>query len=372
MKKLLTICIPTYKRPETLRRCIDSIVSQIEKYALSDCVDIYVTNDASPDDTVSVLHAYASLSYFSGVTREQNLGMNVNIKCMLSEVAKKSDYQLIITDDDFLQPDVLDSVAKFLVIQQVSNPDVPLIWTPRYSYTEDGNLLCVVCRAFQRDTLISPSIRNAGRYMYNGFVLSGLIVKSTEINFPFWSKYLENAYFPIIFSGEVILRRPSLFWDMNVVRHTVLNECHWERWGQSEAEITLRLFIDFINAYVVIGRKIRPAYRASLFYASAFPSITLVMNSLLSSGGFFHLNDSESTTLLNTDRVSFSKIESPAGIILFIAWIQVLSACLSKMAIFNILLLITTDRSKRKRRQEALVKYRQMLANAAFMLRWTL
>ncbi len=100
--KLLTVCIPTYKRPDTLRRCIDSIVSEIEKYALSDSIDVYVTNDASPDDTAGVLQTYASLDYFTGVTREQNLGMNVNIKCTLTEVAQRSDYQLIITDDDLL------------------------------------------------------------------------------------------------------------------------------------------------------------------------------------------------------------------------------------------------------------------------------
>jgi len=242
MTKLLTICIPTYKRPETLRRCIDSIVSQIEKYELSDCVDIYVTNDASPDDTGSILQAYASLSYFNGITREQNLGMNVNIKCMLNEVAGTSDYQLIITDDDYLQPDVLGEIVEFLRGQQGNSNRVSAIWTPRYSYIESGELHGIVCSPFRNSAMVKPSGINAGRYMVNGFVLSGLIIRAECIDFEFWERYKENAYFPVIFFGDLLFRGGAYYWHKNIVHHTVLNKCHWESWGGSNLLIELKKF----------------------------------------------------------------------------------------------------------------------------------
>jgi len=371
MTKLLTICIPTYKRPITLCRCIISVVEQIQHYGLEEQVRIYVTNDASPDNTAQVLEEFESLNFYKHVNREKNLGMSANIKCMLEEALLESTFQLIITDDDYLQPDILDAVVEFLKVQLVANPDVPLIWTPRYSYTEDGKLHGVVCNPFDEDTLIPPSIRNAGRYMFNGFVLSGLIVKAGDIDFSLWNKHLESAYFPVIFSGDLISRRHSLFWNMNIVHHSVLNECHWESWGQSEAEITLRLFIDFINAFVVIGGRIKSAFQAIPFYVSVFPSVLQMMNSLLiSSGGFYRLSVSESAALLNVGRVSFSKVELPAKILFFVAVIKIVTKYSINAAKYKILSFISIDQSKREGRQEVHLQYRQWLANAAFLMRW--
>jgi glycosyltransferase involved in cell wall biosynthesis len=286
MKKLLTICIPTYKRPDTLRRCIESIVAQIEKYKLSDCVDIYVTNDASPDDTVSVLHAYASLNYFNGITREQNLGMNVNIKRMLTDVAKKSSYQLIITDDDYLQPDILDEIVEFLREQQNDSNRAPAIWTPRYSYTEDGKLHGVVCNPFKDSFLVKPSAANAGKYMSNGFVLSGLILRAEYIDYEFWEQYRENAYFPIIFLGDLLFRSGAYYWNNNIVHHTVLNECHWERWGKNDVVINMRLFADCINAYGIMAGRINKHLKVASFYFSSFSSVRNELNSFLLSEKF--------------------------------------------------------------------------------------
>lgn len=387
MTKLLTICIPTYKRPITLRRCIISVVEQIQRYGLEGQVQIYVTNDASPDNTAQVLEEFKALTCFNHVNREVNLGMSSNIKCMLEEALLGSTYQLIITDDDYLQPDTLDSLVKYLADLLAKNREVPLIWTPRYSYTENGKLYCVVCRSFQKNTLILPSIRNAGRYMFNGFVLSGLVVKSKDIDFSLWHEFIDNAFFPVIVTGEIIMRKPSLYCDLNLVHHTVLNECHWEDWGRSEAEINLRLFVDFINSYAVIGKRIKPVFQAILFYLSAFSSVSLMMNSLLissvnvfrlggiehtaSSGGLFRLSDSESAALLNISRVSFSKIEPPSRILFFAAEIRILLGCLFKMAAYKILSYISIDRIKAERRNEAYLQYRQRLANVAFLMRWS-
>jgi len=370
--KLLTICIPTYKRPNTLRRCIDSIVAQIQYFRLEEHIQIYISNDASPDNTAEILNEFESFNYFKHVNREKNLGMSANIKCMFEEVMLVSFFQLIITDDDYLQPNVLETIVNFLNVQLTANPDIPLIWTPRYSYTEDGKLQSVMCRPFQRNTMIPPSPRNAGRYMFNGFVLSGLIVKSRNIDFSLWNEYLDNAYFPVIFSGDLILRKPSLFWDKNIIHHSVLNECHWERWGQSDAEINLRLFVDFMNAYAVIERKIQPTFQSILYYVLAFPSVLqFIKGILINNGGFNQLSEAASAALLQIDRISISKIESPARTFIFFALTRILSGCLLKMAIFKMLSFLSIDRSKKERHHQKIMRYRQQLVNAAFLMRWS-
>jgi glycosyltransferase involved in cell wall biosynthesis len=271
--KLLTICIPTYKRPITLRRCIDSIMSQVEKFDLSNDVAIYVANDASPDDTASVLQGYRTLSYFDGVSREKNLGMNVNIKTMLIELAEKSFYQLIVTDDDYLQPDILGELADFLRSRLSDKVRAAAIWTPRFSYLENGNLHCVVCNSFKDSSYIKPSTFNVGRYMSNGFVLSGLILSAKSIDFEFWEQYKENAFFPMIFLGDLLFREGAYYWNRNVVHHTVLNECHWERWGKNDVVIALRLLMDYVNAFGIMAEKIGYPAKAALFYCMSFVNI---------------------------------------------------------------------------------------------------
>lgn len=368
--KLLTICIPTYKRPATLRRCIQAAVEQVQHSGLADKVTVYVTNDASPDNTAQVIGEFADIDCFRYANREKNLGMSANIKCMLEEALQESVFQLIITDDDYLQPGMLETLVTFLESTAV-HPDIPLIWTPRYSYLEDDSLHCIVCNPFQGNATIPPSIRNAGRYMFNGFVLSGLIVKAREIDFSLWDAHIENAYFPVIVSGDLLLRKSALYWDANLIHHTVMNACPWERWGQSDAEITLRLYTDFMNAFVVIGRKAKTASESLLFYSSAFPSMLEMTNSLLIlSGGFSRLNDAESAALLNIDRVAFSRIETPARPIFFKVITRILARCWYQVAKSGLLSRIALRRTSREQHRQTFIRHRQQLANAAFVLRW--
>jgi glycosyltransferase involved in cell wall biosynthesis len=369
MKKLLTICIPTYKRPDTLRHCIDSVVAQIDKYVLSDRVDIYVTNDASPDDTASVLHAYESLSYFKGVTREHNLGMNLNIKSMLAEAANKSDYQLIITDDDFLQPDTLGGIVKFLRGQQGDSNRKLAIWTPRYSYTEDGELLYIDCSPFDNSTLVRPSAINAGRYMVNGFVLSALIVCAERIDFEFWDEYKENAYFPMIFIGDLLLREGAYYWHMNIVHHTVLNKCHWESWGKSDLLIEIKKFSDYVNSYGVVATKIKNRIDLFKFYYASFPTIIRAVS------GFMHSNNLKNERNLILDAIHEQKskgvfrIEKPMHHLMPFALFVSSMIGAVKLTGLRVLLLLIKDPKNEARYRNSAKAYSAYLRNIPIVLK---
>lgn len=286
MTKLLTICIPTYKRPITLRRCIISVVGQIQRYGLEEQVMVYVTNDASPDNTAQVLDEFKSLNFCKHVNREKNLGMSANIKCMLEEALLDSTFQLVITDDDFLQSDILGEIVEFLREHQNDSNRVSAIWTPRYSYTEDEKLLCVVCNPFEDSSAVVPETANAAKYMNNGFVLSGLILRAESIDYEFWEQYKENAYFPMIFFGDLILRSGAYYWNRNLVHHTVMNKCHWERWGKNDVVIALRLFTDYVNAYAIMAGRQNSRSKAARFYLSAFTDVCKRVKNFLASDKF--------------------------------------------------------------------------------------
>jgi len=364
MKKILTICIPTYKRPITLRRCIDSIVTQIDNNNLSKYVDIYVVDDASPDDTENVLSAYHSLPYFNGITRDKNHGMNVNIKCMLNEAKHKSDYHLIITDDDYLQPNVLLEIVNYLLDMKDKHPDASAIWTPRYSYTEDGALHVLICSPFDSDMYIKPSVYNAGKYMSNGFILSGLILRAKNIDYEFWDEYKENAYFPMIFFGDIILKRGGYYWNKNIVHHTVLNECHWERWGKSDVVISLRLFSDYVNAYRVMASRVSGNINIVKFHLSSSASIYALIAGRLKSGNLNQIKLDVLDAATELKRNGYLKFEWRMKILLACVLFASVSMSLIKIILTHISVLLKFSTKNKKHNYERIKLNRSMLSSS--------
>ena len=366
--KILSVCIPTYKRRKSLRRCIESVVEQIIKYDFSNEVSIYVADDASPDDTLGVLTEFNMLDYFSSISRKDNLGMNVNIKNMLNEVKDKSKFQLIITDDDFLQPEALKEIIDFLRDDNTIN-DTPAIWTPRYSYTEDDLLHVIICNPFKENAFVKATATNTGRYMINGFVLSGLIIRSEFIDFKFWEKYTENAYFPVIFFADLLFRYGAYYWDKNIVHHTVLNECHWQSWGRSDILIEFKKFSDFVNAYVIFSEKIKGRFELVKYYMASFSSICDDVSNLMHSDSF----NNNRTVIL--DAISEQKInnvvefETPLRQILFLILFFNSIVGLSKFVSLRVLLLFVRDKIKKEYYTNRSLAYMLFLQSVPYMIK---
>jgi glycosyltransferase involved in cell wall biosynthesis len=114
MSKFLTslsICIPTYKRSKPLAELLDSIIAQ----GLTD-IEVVVSDDASPDDTVAVAESYrAKIPNFKFIRQPVNLGLNGNILAVVA--AATGDYVWLIGDDDRLEPRgaqrVLDAIDRW-------------------------------------------------------------------------------------------------------------------------------------------------------------------------------------------------------------------------------------------------------------------
>ena len=367
--KILTICIPTYKRSDTLRDCIESVSQQIEKYDLADCVGLYVANDASPDNTLDILTLFESLSYFKAITRDVNLGMNVNIKTMFTEIAEQSEYQLIITDDDYLQPDTLNEIVEFLRIQNATNKDVSAIWTPRFSYTEDNKLHTVACRPFNKSTFVKPSVSHVGKYMNNGFVLSGLIVRAQSIDYQFWDKYKENAYFPILFFGDLLLQKGAFYWDKNIMHHTVLNECHWDRWGKNDAMIDFRLFSDYINSYSIMAKYFQSRFELINFYFFASPSIYKFLVGRLMSGKLTGNRAEILEAMSELKNQGAMNFDTEVKVLMLFSLIISANISVFKIIITRFLLMITKDDSKKRHYKERLSMNWSMLKSLPILIK---
>jgi glycosyltransferase involved in cell wall biosynthesis len=100
--KTLGICIPTYRRPEFLARCLDSIIGQMEGLPVS----IYIADDACSDVNAEVIgRARERCPRIVYVRNAENLGINENIRKVIGMA--DTHYAWPVGEDDYFLPGAL-------------------------------------------------------------------------------------------------------------------------------------------------------------------------------------------------------------------------------------------------------------------------
>jgi glycosyltransferase involved in cell wall biosynthesis len=105
MNPVVTIIIPTYKRPKLLKRAILSALNQTYQH-----IKVCVYDDSSGDETASVVETLqktdSRISYFC---QKVNLGVVGNVRTGFSEV--DSPLFMLHADDDILLPEFIESTV---------------------------------------------------------------------------------------------------------------------------------------------------------------------------------------------------------------------------------------------------------------------
>lgn len=109
MKKLLSICIPTYNGGDKLGVCIGNLIELVKNHPE---VEVIVSNNGSTDNTRQILSKYEDgrIRIYHNAT---NIGFSGNIKLLIDDYAT-GDYCWLIGDDDFLDIDTLDHLIPIL------------------------------------------------------------------------------------------------------------------------------------------------------------------------------------------------------------------------------------------------------------------
>jgi len=131
---LLTIAIPTYNRANYLDLCLRRIGEEIKKLSegSSHLIDVYVSDNASSDNTLEIISKYQSLNLYAlrVVRNNINIGPDKNIaQCYDSAI---SPYVWILGDDDVILP---GSLAKVLSILQMKKIDI--LYLNNYWFADD-------------------------------------------------------------------------------------------------------------------------------------------------------------------------------------------------------------------------------------------
>lgn len=250
----LTFLIPVYKRTRSSLEALKSVSHQINN---SHQVYIHVQDDGTPGlDFNGFKKSILSIYPQTLVTQNSsNLGMSANILDMVK--ACKSDFCTVLTDDDQLCEGALGLMLEQLTQVSMAWPDTTSLFVPRYSYNESGSLISVSCFNGTRPMPILSSPKTAIKYCANGYILTGLIFQTQAINTGEWEKHIDNAFFPVIYFGNLLLEGDSFYLDAEWFRHTVMNHCHWDSWGSSDEEQQIRLCRDYLDSIDIVHRQAR-------------------------------------------------------------------------------------------------------------------
>lgn len=119
-KNLLTIAVPTYKRPEFLEKCLASIYSSINGLD----VEVLVMDDSLDDTNLYVCKKYPSIRH---IRNDVNLGIDKNICACIENASSR--YVWLIGEDDLMRIGGFAEVYKLLE----TNPVYPFVFV-NYSY----------------------------------------------------------------------------------------------------------------------------------------------------------------------------------------------------------------------------------------------
>lgn len=256
-KYLLDVLIPAYQRTKGLLTAINSVVDQVNDYNLEHEVLITVRDDHSPG-----FRPEEFLNYFQNSratvkinSNEENLGMSKNIYTMVE--SSTAEFCMVLTDDDWMQE---KSLLELVCILRCLKDVVSMggLYTPRYSYLENGDLNSIVCKRSDHPMVMGGNISEALKYCHDGFILTGLIFRKTSFSRDAWLSNIENAYFPVINFGFMLEKFKFLYLDRNWFSHTVLNVCFWDRWGATSSEQNKRLYRDYLDAIAAVSQGSTP------------------------------------------------------------------------------------------------------------------
>jgi glycosyltransferase involved in cell wall biosynthesis len=98
---LLSICVPTYNRAHLLRLCLEALLPQVAR--CSDRVEVWVSDNASPDNTQETIEAARSLGPLQAVRNARNIQGCPNMIQAACDLAR-GEYVWVIGDDDLVRP----------------------------------------------------------------------------------------------------------------------------------------------------------------------------------------------------------------------------------------------------------------------------
>ena len=206
---LLTIAIPTYNRAAFLDLCLKRISEEIDSMCADkrDLVKVYVSNNASTDNTTEIISRYQSINAgrFEVVLNAKNIGGESNVaQCY---AAATTPYVWVLGDDDVILESGLATVLNVLRQQDL---DILSVGCKSYVDSYDEKVKFAGSRIDDGITVFSSAVPFTRRTNVNLTFISSLIVRSGCCN-PDVCEVVKGSNLPQMCWVSSLLRNGKLF-----------------------------------------------------------------------------------------------------------------------------------------------------------------
>lgn len=207
-KYFLTICIPSYNRPEGIKRALESV--DAEKYA--DEIQIVVCEDCAPKrlEVRKAVQDYQATSKYAVkyVENEVNLGHGKNWRHCAHEA--EGEYLMYIGDDDMVAPHALD---KFLDWLHAHN-NLGYVCRAYQQLNADGSV--TPFKYYNQDKFFEPGIDAYVAFFLKSNLMTGYTIKR-EYTYDFEDPSVDyTLYYQMYLMAEICLRYPSAYCNIPV------------------------------------------------------------------------------------------------------------------------------------------------------------
>lgn len=232
---LLSIVIPTYNRAIYLKRGLNSLIAY-----KGDDIEIIVQDDCSPDNTSEIVKSIndSRIRYYRN---EVNLGLGPNVIDILNRVTGK--YVYYITDDDFIFPDAIEKIKKFIIEYN------PIAFTSDIiTYYEKTHVVLNFSCSKKNLIVDSDDFENNAKIILSAGVLSRVCFEVSKLDINYLKKY-GGDWFPQILMVGYLSSKGRLGYNAEPLGiHTWENEVYWNIRGENVNEDFNNSMVDLIIA----------------------------------------------------------------------------------------------------------------------------
>jgi glycosyltransferase involved in cell wall biosynthesis len=269
----LTISIPTYNRSKHLYKLLESLLSIINNSSQKNRIGVFVSNNASTDDTIDTL-SYFSEKYsalgleFNFNTLSRNMGSGVNVLETLKR--PKSKYIWWFSDDDEVLPDFMERLLFELDEHKPNVCNVGFLQSP---YTEKTPRYGRDIHGFYSDIHTIHEVMSTK--------LSSIIVKKNGFTFPSEKEVLKSLWPQVLIILPLILTTksyyifscnmagsdsnyldirypPSAFYDLIVIKRDIYRKYNIEQIFKSKRKEVTRFAVNIHFLLLIMTRKASP------------------------------------------------------------------------------------------------------------------
>ena len=196
---MLTIGIPTFNRRKVVVENLQSLMNR----GVQNKHKILVIDNASPDNTYDTLKQNFGGVGIEILRNQSNLGIAGNFVELITQC--RTEYLLVISDEDQLSVNNLDELVAFLRVVQ------PLFVSTQFYYdTGSGERLYRGCN---KARVIRPK-----EFWSSSFYISGLVfnVQKARISLEGLAEFLKNPsniYPQVMLSADLMMEGTSYFWN---------------------------------------------------------------------------------------------------------------------------------------------------------------